>query len=495
APANGNIGHAMLQEKEIEQAKEPLAPACEIRNISEGDVSIVGLKRRISLLSGTALITGTMIGSGIFVSPKGVLERSGSIGLSLIVWIGSGVISLLGALCYAELGTLITKSGAEYSYILESFGGPLAFLFSWISVFILKPAMLSIICLTLSEYIVQPFYPECQPDSYAIKLIAIFFIVTITYVNCYSVSLATSTQNIFTAAKLLAIIIIVIGGVVHLLQGNTHHISKGFEGSKSVSDIASAFYSGLWAYDGWNNLNYVTEELINPRRNLPLAIIFGIPLVTLCYVLVNISYMSVMSIDEILASDAVAVTWGNHILGFAAIIIPISVALSSFGAGNGSCFTSGRLAFAAAREGHLVDVLSYVDMRRYTPSPALVFNAFLSIILVIPGNIESLIDFFSFAAWMFYGVTMLSLVVLRYRSPYKDKHRPYKVHLSIPTIMFFVSMYLVICPIMENPQVEYFYATLYIVSGLLVYVPFVIYKLKCVTIMSELKSDCFLTNI
>lgn len=438
----------------------------------------------MGFVSGTALIVGTMIGSGIFVSPKGVLQRSGSVGLSLIVWIGSGLISLLGALCYAELGTLITKSGAEYSYILESFGGLLAFLFSWISVFVLKPAMLSIICMTLSEYIVQPFYPECQADSFAIKLITIFFIITITYVNCYSVSLATSTQNIFTAAKLLAIIIIVIGGAVHLLQGNTEHISKGFEGSKSVRDIASSFYYGLWAYDGWNNLNYVTEELINPYRNLPLAIIFGIPIVTVCYVLVNISYMSVMTIEEILISDAVAVTWGNRILGFAAIIMPISVALSSFGAGNGSCFTSGRLAFVAAREGHLIDVLSFVDMSRYTPSPALVFNAFLSIILVIPGNIESLIDFFSFTAWLFYGVTMLALIVLRYKAPYKDKHRPYKVHLSIPIAVFIISIYLVVCPILEDPRIEYLYATMYIVSGLLVYLLFVKYKFRCTTIVA-----------
>ncbi|KAI7697770.1 amino acid transporter -like protein, partial [Sarcoptes scabiei] len=450
------------------------------RNISEGDISVVGLKRRVGFISGTALIVGTMIGSGIFVSPKGVLERSGSIGLSLIIWIGSGLISLLGALCYAELGTLITKSGAEYSYILESFGGLLAFLFSWISVFVLKPAMLSIICLTLSDYVVQPFFSECQPNDAIIKLITIFFIVTITYVNCYSVNLATSTQNIFTAAKLLAIIIIIGGGIVHILQGHTEYISKGFEGSKfSISDIATAFYSGLWAYDGWNNLNYVTEELINPYRNLPLAIICGIPIVTLCYVLVNISYMSVMSTEDILASDAVAVTWGNKILGFASIIIPISVALSSFGAGNGSCFTSGRLAFAAAREGHLLDVLSFIDMKRYTPSPALVFNAFLSVILVLPGNIESLIVFFSFTAWLFYGATMLALILLRYKTPYNEKFRPYKVHLSLPIIVFIISIYLVIGPIVQNPQIEYLYATLYIVSGLLFYVPFVKYKLRC----------------
>lgn len=134
----------------------------------------IGLKRRVGLFSGIALIVGTMIGSGIFLSPRGVLLRSGSVGMSLIVWALSGLLSLLGALCYAELGTLISKSGAEYSYILEAFGGPLAFLFSWISVFILKPAMLSIICLTLSQYIVIPLFP-CE-STMLIKLFTIFSI-------------------------------------------------------------------------------------------------------------------------------------------------------------------------------------------------------------------------------------------------------------------------------------------------------------------------------
>lgn len=136
----------------------------------------IGLKRRVGLFSGIALIVGTMIGSGIFLSPRGVLERTGSVGLSLVVWCLSGLLSLLGALCYAELGTLISKSGAEYSYILEAFGGPLAFLFSWISVFILKPAMLSIICLTLSEYIVSPLFPDCPQSTLLIKLFTVFSI-------------------------------------------------------------------------------------------------------------------------------------------------------------------------------------------------------------------------------------------------------------------------------------------------------------------------------
>ncbi|KAI1285240.1 amino acid transporter -like protein [Halotydeus destructor] len=408
-------------------------------------VESVGLKRRVGLFSGTALIVGTMI----------------------------------GALCYAELGTLITKSGAEYSYIHEAFGGLLAFLFSWVSVFILKPAMLAIICLTLAEYVVSPFYVGCEPDLFLIKLITMFSIMTITYLNCHSVQLATGTQNVFTLAKLLAIVVIVVGGMVKIFNGETEHIATGFSGTKtSVADIATAFYSGLWAYDGWNNLNYVTEELINPYRNLPLAIIYGIPCVTLCYVLVNVSYMTVMSTDDLLSSDAVALTWGTRVLGAAAVIMPVSVAISSFGSGNGSCFTSGRLSFAAARNGHLIDVLSYVHIHKYTPSPALIFNAFIAILYVIPGNIESLIDFFSFTAWLFYGATMVSLVILRYKPPFNDMPRPYKVHLSIPVLVSIISVYLVVAPIIEKPQIEYLYATLYILSGALVYVPFVVCKVR-----------------
>lgn len=170
--------------------------------------------------------------------------------------------------------------------------------------------------------------------------------------------------------------------------------------------------------------------------------------------------------------------WGNHVLGFAAFIIPVSVVVSSFGAGNGSCFTSGRLSFAAARENHLPDILAYIHISKYTPSPALIFNAILSILYVIPGNVESLIDFFNFAAWLFYGLTMLALIRLRYIQPWKDKHRPYRVHISIPIFVFLVSMYFVVIPFVEDPQIEYFYVLLYMLSGFVAYVVFVKMRIR-----------------
>ncbi|XP_045125710.1 b(0,+)-type amino acid transporter 1-like isoform X8 [Portunus trituberculatus] len=356
---------------------------------------VVNLERRVGLLSGVALIVGTMIGSGIFVSPKGLLERTGSVALSLIVWGACGILSLL---------------------------------------------------------------------------------VLITFINSYSVNLATRVQNIFTAAKLLAILIIVVGGMVKLAQGNTAHLAKGFEGStKSFGDVATAFYSGLWAYDGWNNLNYVTEELKKPYTNLPRAIIIGLPLVTVCYLLVNVSYLAVMSIDELLASETVAVFFGNQLMGKAGeVVMIIAVAMSTFGAANGSCFTSARLCFVAAREGHMVDVLSYVHNRKLTPSPALLFNAAIALIMVIPSDIGSLIDFFSFTAWIFYGGAMTALIVMRFTMP--DAPRPYKVPIVIPVLVLLISIYLVVGPIIDSPQIEYLYATLFIVAGLFFYFPFVYLK-------------------
>jgi len=244
----------------------------------------------------------------------------------------------------------------------------------------------------------------------------------------------------------------------------------------SVGRIATAFYSGLWAYDGWNNLNYVTEEIINPKRNLPLSIIIAIPMVTICYLLVNISYLAVMSPSEMMISDAVAVTFGTRMLGVFAWLMPLSVAISTFGSANGTIFAAGRLCYVASREGHLCDILSFVHKDNLTPAPALLFNAVIAFVMILGGDIDSLIDFFSFTVWIFYGMSMLAVIVLRKTSP--DLARPYKVPIFIPFMILIGSVYLVIAPIVDNPKVEYMYSIIFMVVGALIYVPTVMYKLK-----------------
>ncbi|CAG5133795.1 unnamed protein product [Candidula unifasciata] len=461
---------------------QPSSPASsDMIVIEDGAVTV---KRKLGLMSGTALIVGTMIGSGIFISPKGVIAGSGSVALSLIIWVGCGVISLFGALSYAELGTLISKSGAEYAYLLEAgnvFPKPFApipaFLFAWVSMFVLKPCLFAVIALSFGIYAVEPFYDGCEAPESVIKIVSVLCICLVAAVNCYSVGLATKVQNFFTMAKLLAICVIVVGGFIKIFQGHTEFINEGFEDtSHDPSSIALAFYSGLWAYDGWNNLNYATEELKNPFVNLPRAIMLGIPLVTVCYLLTNLSYLAVMSKETLLASNAVAATWGQEILGGASIVIPIFVALSTFGAANGSCFSGGRLIYAAAREGHLPEVFSYVHVRKAIPLPSLLLTTFIAVLMMIPGDIFSLIDFFSFAAWLFYGATMASVLILRYTQP--DAPRPYRVPTVLPVLVLIISVYLVVAPIIQDPRIEFFYATLFILSGLVFYVPFVVMNIR-----------------
>ncbi|KAM4596081.1 b(0,+)-type amino acid transporter 1 [Fundulus diaphanus] len=435
------------------------------------------LQKDIGLLSGISMIVGTMIGSGIFISPKSVLLYSGDVGPCLLIWTACGVLATLGALCYAELGTMITKSGAEYSYLMEAFGSLVAYLYSWTTVMVLKPSSFAIITLSFAEYTSAPFYPDCTPPLVVIKCLSAVAIVIITGVNCLSVKLASYVQNFFTAAKLMIIVIIVVAGIVLMAQGKTENLSNAFEGSAtSFGAIGLAFYNGLWAYDGWNQLNFITEELKNPYRNLPLAIIIGIPLVTVCYVMVNIAYFTVMTPSELLSSPAVAVTFGDKVLYPVAWIVPLFVAFSTFGSANGSCFTAGRLSYVAGREGHMVKILSYISLKRYTPLPALLFNGILAIFYIIPADINTLINYFSFAQWAFYGLTALALIVMRFTR--KELDRPVKVPIVIAGVVALVSCYLVLAPIIDKPEWEYLYCTIFIFGGLILYFPLVYWKAK-----------------
>ncbi|KAM4614162.1 B(0,+)-type amino acid transporter 1 isoform 1-T2 [Discoglossus pictus] len=454
------------------------------QNASDDQLSVqskvskgMNLQKQVGLLSGVSLIVGTIIGSGIFISPKSVLSNTGAVGPCLVIWAICGVIATLGALCFAELGTMITKSGGEYPYLMEAFGPIPAFLFSWASLIVMKPSSFAIICLSFAEYVSAAFYPGCDPPVVVVKCLAAVAILTITMVNAMSVKLASNVQIFFTGAKMIIVIIIIVSGIVLLAQGNTQNLTNTFDGSKiTAGGISLALYNGLWAYDGWNQLNYITEELKNPYRNLPLSIIIGIPLVIVCYLLINISYFTVMTATELLQSPAVAVTFGDRVLYPASWVVPLFVAFSTIGAANGTCFTSGRLAYVAGREGHMLKFLSYISVKRLTPSPAIAFYGIVGMIYIIPADINTLINYFSFAVWIFYGLTIAALIVMRYTR--KELERPIKVPIVIPVLMVLISIYLVLAPIIDEPEWAYLYCVIFIFSGLIVYFPFVHYKVK-----------------
>ncbi|KAL1271584.1 hypothetical protein QQF64_030600, partial [Cirrhinus molitorella] len=228
----------------------------------------VALKKEIGLVSACGIIVGNIIGSGIFVSPKGVLENASSVGLALIVWIVTGVITAIGALCYAELGVTIPKSGGDYSYVKDIFGGLAGFLRLWIAVLVIYPTNQAVIALTFSNYVLQPLFPTCFPPENGLRLLAAICLLLLTWVNCFSVRWATRVQDIFTAGKLLALILIIIMGIVQICKGEYYWLepANAFEPFQDydVGLIALAFLQGSFAYGGWNFLNYVTEELVDP---------------------------------------------------------------------------------------------------------------------------------------------------------------------------------------------------------------------------------------
>ncbi|CAH8585850.1 unnamed protein product [Heterobilharzia americana] len=312
------------------------------KNISVNDESKKEFRmmKNIGLLSSINIIIGSMIGSGIFVSPTGILENMQSLGASLVIWVSCGLFSMLGAYCYAELGTLIHRSGGDYAYVLEAFGSFMGFLRLWIEVMVARPATMAVIAMTFAKYMLQPIFPDCQQPDSVVRCLAAMCILILGFANAYSVKLATRIQDAFTFAKMAALLLIIVTGFVCMGLGYTDEFKDPFYGSNWYpGSIAKAFYSGLFAYSGWNYLNCMIEEMENPKRDLPIAIVFSCLVVTVVYTLANVAYVTVVSLNEILTTPAVAVTFANRIYGSAWWIMPIFVAFSTFGGVNGNiCF-------------------------------------------------------------------------------------------------------------------------------------------------------------
>ncbi|XP_020498757.1 b(0,+)-type amino acid transporter 1 isoform X3 [Labrus bergylta] len=442
------------------------------------------LKREVGLMGAVSLIAGTMIGSGIFMTPQTVLSTIGSPGASLVVWAACGVLVIMISFCYAELGTVITESGGEYIYILRTSGPVVAFMLIFSSVLFVRPAGVASVALGFAQYVVAPFYSDCLPPVLVVKCVAAAAILVLAIVNCLNVRLSMSLQVFFMVAKILSLAVIIVGGVVMLIRGHTETFEDSFENTNvGINPIGIAFYQGLWSYDGWNNLNYVTEELKRPEVNLPRAVIIAISLVTGLYLLVNVSYLTVMTPKELMSSTAVAVTWGNKVLGSWGWIMSLAAALSAFGSLNGTFFSGGRVCFVAAREGHMPDILAMAHVRRLTPSPALIFTTIVSLIVLIPGDFQSIVNFFSFTAWFFYAITLSGLLYLKIKKP--ELPRPYKVPIILPILVLIAAVFLVLAPIIDDPQIEYLYVALFVLSGAILYVPFIRYKL-CPGLLTKL---------
>ncbi|KAK1333260.1 hypothetical protein QTO34_006801 [Cnephaeus nilssonii] len=430
------------------------------------------LRREIGLWSGVSLIIGSMVGSGIFMSPQGILVYVGSPGASLVVWVVCGLLATLSALCFAELGALVPESGGEYAYILHT----------------LAPC--------------QPSWSSTRgAQEHGCHLHPALLLV-----NCWSSKLATQLNDVCTVAKVFSLLVIVVGGVVVLGQGRgrTEALLSAFHNTtQQTGRISMAFYQGLWCFDGWNTLNYVLEELKNPQQNLVWALVIAIPLVTGLYLLVNISYLLVLSPNEILSTDAMAVSWGNQVLGAWAWLVPLAVALSHLALPTGRSSAGAVCAtwlqekatclvtpgepqthigkpweLGTVRLGTLVSrprLLSMVHTRRLTPTPALVFTTAVTLVLVIPGNFSNIVNFFRQLPCLGHlrSYHQLSPVPADEEEeptpPLQGPHRHPRRGAPCFSLPGAGTHH-------DHPQIEFLYIFLFLLSGFLVYFLFVYFQ-------------------
>ncbi|KAK6023492.1 Asc-type amino acid transporter 1 domain protein [Ostertagia ostertagi] len=287
-----------------------------------------------------------------------------------------------------------------------------AFLFLWMALIIINPTSNAIIALTFANYALKPFFPNCTVPPMAVDLLAACTIALLTFVNCYNVRVATRFNDTFTITKVAALVCIIVAGVAWLALGNTEYFEMPdvLTGSQTkVSSLTLAFYSGVFSFAGYSYLNFVTEELKDPYRNLPRAIYISLPVVTLIYMLVNMAYFAVLSVDKS-PMRWVAVTFAKKVMGPFAPVMPFFVACSCFGSLNGILFTSSRMFFAGAREGQLPEMLSMISIDYLTPLPSLLFLGVASIVMLFAGDVLTLINYCAFSESLVVAVSVAGLV-------------------------------------------------------------------------------------
>ncbi|XP_059152557.1 large neutral amino acids transporter small subunit 1-like [Physella acuta] len=399
----------------------------------------VQLKKQITLFQGVAIIVGIIIGSGIFVSPVGILMHAKSIGLSMIMWAICGVYNTLCALCYAELGASMPQSGGEYVYIKRAFGDYLSFVCLWINFTLICPVGIAALSLIASLYILQPIFPDCEVPQLAGRLIAIVLVWLLISVNVRNVKWATRVQVVITASKLIALGLVIIIGMVYLGKGDRESFQDSFaESDYGAGAFALSFYSGFWAFSGWSYLNFLTEELVNPNRNLPLAIMISMITVICVYLITNIAYLAVLSPAQMLQSTAVAVTFAEHTMGVMQWLMPILIAISVCGTMNGTALSMSRLFFIGAKNNHMPAFMSMIQYKFLTPASSLFIILALTLCFQLSDDIWFLIEMEGFGFASVLTIVFAGQVWLRYKEP--DMPRPIKVPIALPAVLCVVSL-------------------------------------------------------
>ncbi len=397
-------------------------------------------------------VIGGIIGGGIFRTPAAVAERTGSASLALATWGVGGVIALIGAVCFGELGARKPKAGGSYVYLRDAFGPGAAFLNAWAQLLIMLPGGTAAVAVVFAGYAV----PLLGLSPAATVPLAVGAIVFVAGVNYLGVTPAAVMQNVFVILKLAALAILIVVGLTFAVPYRPLPSPTVSVGSGIVVALGAALVPVLFTYGGWQNTNLIAEEIIAPERNLPRALVLGVLGVVVVYLLANITYLRLLTAPGLAAStapaaDAMRAAWGPR----GADLIGAGIAVSAFGFLNLNTLVAPRMVQAMAQDGLLIRRLGELHPRHRTPGAAiLVFSAW-TIVLTVSGTFNQLVDYVVFGDWIFFGLAVATLFVYRRRDRQAGItatgfHVPgYPV---LPAVFVFAALYVVASSIGANPR-------------------------------------------
>ena len=418
----------------------------------------VSYARRLGLFSGTMSVIGGIIGSGIFLNPAIVAQRVGTASLTLLAWVLGGVVAILGGFIYAELGCRLPKAGGPYAYLRAGIHPLAGFLYAWALLLIMATGAGAAVSYTFASYAADLFglAPSFRTPL-AIGAIGIF-----TVINIFGVQLGAWTQNVFVLLKLGALALLICAGLwLSPASGGLpvacDHCTVAAPVTLlgTVLAMATAFVPVLFAYGGWQQTNFIAEEIVAPERNLPRALLLGVAVVVLVYLSANAAYLRVLGVGGLAASTAPAAETLGAVMGpLGRKLIALGVVISTGGFLNAITLLSPRVYQAMARDGLFLESFARLHPRWRTPVVAIVFQGIWSIVLLSSGSYGHLLDYVVFADWIFFGSTAASLLFLRARSRRANEAPPaFQTPGSpIPELLFIAAaLYVVAGSVVSNP--------------------------------------------
>jgi APA family basic amino acid/polyamine antiporter len=444
--------------------------------------SNVTLIRGLGLIAAISIVVGNVIGTGVFLKTRVMTCNVGTPGMVITVWIAAGILSLAGALTYAELAAMMPRAGGEYVFVREAYGAGAGFLYGWMQTFIAKTGSQASVAVALAiflndltggalnaKYFTLPIFGYEIPFGH-LQVVALAAIAIVTLINCATVIVSGHVAAFLTVIKIALVLGVGVGAFLLSRDGTWSHfymsgaggLCEGVEASARygtasfTAGFGAAMLGALWGYDGWNNLTLVAGEVKNPQRNIPLALIGGMLLIITLYVFVNLAYFYAMTPTQIASvskASSVAAEVGRTFLGPVAIsLIAAALLSSSVGTLHTSILTGARVPYAMSRDRLFFQNLSRLSPRTHVPIGALIVQGIWAGILTLSGSFDTLTDYVIFGSWIFYGLVTASVFLFRRRMP--DAERPYRAwgYPVVPVLFLLVTAGLLINTLRATPR-------------------------------------------